>query len=78
MQDSRTPWYQDLRTWVGAASAACLTIFAVFAGKDGDDSRVWGVFLGLTILLGVVEFVLIAKVNKRLCFKNPRVGEALV
>ena len=45
---------------------ACLTIFGVF--KEDDDPLVWGVFLGLAILLLVVELVLIARVNKRLCF----------
>lgn len=75
VQDSRTPWYQDVRTWVGAASVACLTIFGVFAGKEDDDARVWGVFLGLTLLLGVVELVLIARVNRRLCFAP--IGEAV-
>eukprot|EP00752_Nemacystus_decipiens_P008486 g7583.t1 len=66
--DQRTPCYQDLRTWVAAAFAACITIFGVFAGKEDDDARVWGVFLGLAMLLGVVELVLIARVNRRLCF----------
>lgn len=75
IQDLRTPWYQDLRTWVGAAIGACLTVFGVFASKEDDDSRVWGLFLGLAILLLVVEFVLIARVNERLWFK-PRVEAA--
>eukprot|EP00903_Cladosiphon_okamuranus_P009177 g8765.t1 len=84
-QVSRTPWYQDLRTWVGAASVACLTIFGVLAGKEDDDARVWGVFLGLAIMLLVVEFVLIAKVNGKCCFRvggasagNEPTGEARV
>ena len=68
VQDSRTPWYQDLRAWVGAAIGACLTVFGVLAGKEDDDSRVWGVFLGLAVLLLVVEFVLVARVNQRICF----------
>lgn len=54
-----------MRTWIGAASVACLTVFGVF--KEDDDPLVWGVFLGLAMLLSVVELVLIARVN-RLCF----------
>lgn len=68
-QDSRTPWYQDLRTWIGAASGACFTVFGVLAGQEDHDSRVWGVFLGLAMLLLVVEFALIAKVNEKYCFR---------
>eukprot|EP00752_Nemacystus_decipiens_P016125 g14419.t2 len=68
-QDSRTPWYQDLRTWIGAASVACLTVFGVLAGREDDDPRLWGVFLGLAMLLLVVEFVLIAKMNEKFCFR---------
>lgn len=68
-QDARTPWYQDLRTWVGAASVACLTVFGVFADKGDDDPRLWGVFLGVGMLLLGVEFFLVARQHKRLCFK---------
>lgn len=42
---------------------------------EDDDSRIWGVFLGLAILLLVVDFVLIARVNEILCF-TPRVEAA--
>lgn len=67
-QDSPPPWYQDLRTWVGAASVACLTVFGVFAAKEDDDSRLWGVFLGVGMLLLGLELVLIAREYKLLCF----------
>lgn len=83
VQDSGTPWYQDVRTWIAAASATCLTIFGVL--KEDGDSSVWGVFLGLAILLLVVELVLIARVNGMLCFRaevasagNEPAGEAHV
>lgn len=51
-------------------------MFGVFAGKEDDDSRVWGAFLGLAMVFLVVEFVLIVRANnKSLCF-TPRVQEA--
>ena len=53
---------------------ACLTVFEVFANKEDDDPRVWGVFLGLAMLFLVVEFVLIARVNESVC--STRRGEA--
>lgn len=68
--DSQTPLYRDLKAWVAAAALACFAIFGVFAGKDDDDSRLWGVFLGLGILLSGAEFVLIAKHYEILCFKR--------
>eukprot|EP00752_Nemacystus_decipiens_P011696 g10379.t2 len=74
-QDSRTPWYQDFKTWVGASSGACLTVFGVSYDKEDDDPRLWGVFLGFGILLLVLEFVFIAKEYKLLCF-TPRVEAA--
>ncbi|CAN0271655.1 unnamed protein product [Ectocarpus sp. 12 AP-2014] len=67
----RTPWYQDVKTLVGAASVACLTVFGVFLAEEDDDPRLWGVFLGLGMLLIVVEFGLIAREYKLLCF-TPR------
>lgn len=60
---------------VGAASVACLTVFGVFAAKEDDDPRLWGVFLGFGMLLIGVEFALIAREYKLLCCK-PRVGAA--
>ncbi|CAM9355194.1 unnamed protein product [Pylaiella littoralis] len=69
-QDSRTPWYQDLKTWVGAASLACLTVFGVFAAKEDNDPRLWGVFLGVGMLLLGLEFALIAREHKLLCFTS--------
>ncbi|CAM9136686.1 unnamed protein product, partial [Ectocarpus sp. 4 AP-2014] len=72
---SETPWYQDVKTWVGAASVACLTVFGVFAAKEDDDPRLWGVFLGVGLLLIGAEFVLIAREYKLLCCK-PRVEVA--
>lgn len=70
-----TPWYQDVKKWVGAASVACLAVFGIFAAKEDDDPRLWGVFLGVGLLLSGVEFVLIAREYKLLCCK-PRVEEA--
>ncbi|CAN0420532.1 unnamed protein product [Ectocarpus sp. 8 AP-2014] len=72
---SGTPWYQDVKTWVGAASVACLTVFGVFAAKEDDDPRLWWVFLGFGMLLIGAEFVLIAREYKLLCCK-PRVEAA--
>lgn len=74
VQDSRTPWYQDLKTWVGASSGACLTVFGVSYDKEDDEPRLWGVFLGVGMLLLVLEFVLIAREYKLLCYT--RRGEA--
>ncbi|CAM9963869.1 unnamed protein product [Ectocarpus sp. 12 AP-2014] len=72
---SGTPWYQDVKTFVGAASVACLTVFGVFAAKEDDDPRLWGVFLGVGMLLIGAEFFLIAREHKLLCCK-PRVDTA--
>ncbi|CAN0154525.1 unnamed protein product [Ectocarpus fasciculatus] len=66
-QGSRTPWYQDVKTWVAAASGACLTVFGVFAAKEDDDARIWGVFLGVGMLLIGLELLLIAREHKILC-----------
>ncbi|CAM9497291.1 unnamed protein product [Ectocarpus sp. 4 AP-2014] len=74
-QASGTPWYQDVKTLVGAASGACLTVFGVFAAKEDDDPRLWGVVLGVGVLLISAEFILIAREYKLLCF-NPRVEAA--
>ncbi|CAM9312171.1 unnamed protein product [Ectocarpus fasciculatus] len=74
-QGLRTPWYQDVKTWVGAASVACFTVFGVFAAKEDDDPRLWGVFLGVDMLLVGVEFVVISREYMLLCFK-PRVEAA--
>ncbi|CAM9667225.1 unnamed protein product [Ectocarpus sp. 8 AP-2014] len=74
-QVSGTPWYQDVKTLVGAASVACLTFCGIFAAKEDDDPRVWGVFLGFAVLLIGAEFVLIAREYKLLCCK-PRVEAA--
>lgn len=71
----QTPWYQDVKMWVGAASAAFLAISGVFASKEDDDPHLWGVFLGVGALLILVEFVLIAREYKLLCF-IPRVKAA--
>lgn len=68
LQVLRTPWYQDVKTWVGAASVACFTVFGVFAAKEDDDPRLWGVFLVVGMLLIWVEFVLIAREYTLLCF----------
>lgn len=82
MQGSRTLWYEDTKTWVGVASATCLTIFGVLASKEDDDSRVWGVFLGVGVLFSLMEFVLIAMEYHVLCFTrrtgNEHPGEAHV
>lgn len=69
MQVSRTRWYEDVKTWVGVASAACLGIFGVFAEKEDDDPRLWGVFLGVGVLLLLTELVLIVREYMCLCFK---------
>ena len=74
-QGSRTPWYQDVKTLVAAASVACLTVFGAFLAEDDDDPRLWGVFLGVGMLLIGVEFGLIAREYKLLCF-TPRRAEA--
>ncbi|CAM9979424.1 unnamed protein product [Ectocarpus sp. 4 AP-2014] len=74
-QGSRTPWYQDVKTFVGAASLACLTVFGVFLAEEDDDPRLWGVFLGLGMLLIGVEFGVIAREYKLLCF-TPRAAAA--
>lgn len=70
-------------TWIAAASAACLTTFRVF--KEDGDSSVRGIFLGLAVVLLVVELVLIARVNGILLFRseaasagNEPVGDACV
>ncbi|CAB1102577.1 unnamed protein product [Ectocarpus sp. CCAP 1310/34] len=83
-QDSRTPryqdrmraWVKDLRVQVGAAGALCVTVFGVFYAKEDDDPRLWGLFLGIGLVLAVVEFVLVAKLHERWCFKSPRVEAA--
>lgn len=75
MQGSRTPWYQDVKTWVGVAIPACFTVCGVFAAKEDADPRIWGGVLGVGILLLGVQFVLIAREYKLLCF-TPRVEEA--
>ncbi|CAB1118451.1 unnamed protein product [Ectocarpus sp. CCAP 1310/34] len=72
---SGTPWYQDVKTWVGAASVACLTVFGVFVANEDDDPRLWGVILGFGVLFIGAEFVVIARENKRLC-RKPRVEAA--
>ncbi|CAM9138099.1 unnamed protein product [Ectocarpus sp. 12 AP-2014] len=72
---SRTPWYQDVKTWVATASVACLTVFGVCHAEEDDDPRLWGVFLGLGMLLVGVEFGLIAREYKLLCF-TPRAEAA--
>ncbi|CAN0383999.1 unnamed protein product, partial [Ectocarpus fasciculatus] len=74
-QGSQTLWYQDVKTLVGAASVACLTVFGVFHAEEDDDPRLWGVFLGVGMLLIGVEFGLIAKEYKLLCF-TPRAEAA--
>ncbi|CAM9300401.1 unnamed protein product [Ectocarpus sp. 12 AP-2014] len=74
-QGSRTPWYQDVKTWVATASVACLTVFGVCHAEEDDDPRLWGVFLGLGMLLVGVEFGLIAREYKLLCF-TPRAEAA--
>ncbi|CAB1102707.1 unnamed protein product [Ectocarpus sp. CCAP 1310/34] len=74
-EGSRTPWYQDVKTFVGAASVACLTVFGVFHDEEDDDPLLWGVFLGLGMLLAGVEFGLIAREYKLLCF-TPRAEAA--
>lgn len=74
-QDLRTPWYQDMKTWVGVASAAFLAVFSVFFAKEDGDSHIWGVFLGFSMLLLGAEFVLIIREYKLLCF-TPRVEAA--
>lgn len=62
---------------MGAANVACLTVFGILAAKDDDDPRLWGVFLGVGMSLIGVEFVLIAREYKLLCF-TPRVEAASV
>ncbi|CAM9610550.1 unnamed protein product [Ectocarpus sp. 6 AP-2014] len=69
------PWYQDVKTFVGAASLACIAVFGVFHDEEDDDPRLWGVFLGLGMLLVGVEFGLIAREYKLLCF-TPRAEAA--
>lgn len=71
-------WVKDLRVQVGAASVLCVTVFGVFYDKEDDDPRLWGVFLGGGLLLAVVEFVLVAKLHERWCFKSPRVEASSV
>ncbi|CAN0040881.1 unnamed protein product [Ectocarpus sp. 13 AM-2016] len=61
------PWDQDVKTLVAAASGACLTVFGVFAAKEDDDARMWGVFLGVGMLLIGLEFVLIAREHEIMC-----------
>ncbi|CAN0298793.1 unnamed protein product [Ectocarpus fasciculatus] len=74
-QGSRTPWYQDVKALIAAASVACLTVFGVFHAEEDNDPRLWGVFLGVGMLLIGVEFGLIAREYKLLCF-TPRAEAA--
>lgn len=75
-----------MKKWVGAAGAAFFALSGVFASREDDDPQLWGSFLGLGTLLLLVEFVLIAKEYRRLCFRsteatiagNERSGEARV
>ncbi|CAM9927172.1 unnamed protein product [Laminaria digitata] len=69
-QDSRTPWFQDVNKWIGIANVACLSVFGVFAAQEDDDARLWGVFLGLGMLLLGVDIVVIVREYKLLCFKR--------
>ncbi|CAN0131334.1 unnamed protein product [Pylaiella littoralis] len=69
-QDAQTPWYQDVKAWVGAASLACLAVVGVSLAKEDDDPRLWGVFLGVGLLLLGLELALIAREFKILCFTS--------
>lgn len=69
-------WVKDLRVQVGAAGALCVTVFGVFYAKEDDDPRLWELFLGIGSVLAVVEFVVVAKLHERWCFKSPRVEAA--
>ncbi|CAM9992582.1 unnamed protein product [Scytosiphon promiscuus] len=61
----KTLGHKDVETWIGTASAACLAVFGVFAGRDDDEPRLWGVFLGFGLLfLMVVLIQIVLRVSK--------------
>ncbi|CAM9886968.1 unnamed protein product, partial [Sphacelaria rigidula] len=67
----RRRWHEDVKSWVGLTSGACITVSATFVGTDSDGSLLWGVFLGGGMLLLGLLFVLIVRDDERWCF-TPR------